>query len=353
MAAASNLLAIVLVALLAVALWAAVRRAITGTGVGARPGHVSAPAPTPVRRALRAEAAAASAGLAAGLGAAAIVCLVGGWWPQGYGLPYALAGSIGAVAGLLVHTLLPRPSWPASGDGRVVAELSPRGPTSFARQWVFVLPLASSCVLVLGMLLAGLASATDENGLHRVFQRRGLSGWGVEDGGVVDVQYGVSSSGPFPGWYYGVPVLVGTILLVAVVYWSLRRVAHAPRPASADLFPGDTVLRSLRTQFVMAASSSALAFQIAGLSAITGSVLLGSYLDSVPTADLDAVPGTVPVEPGHTLALVLLLSAVAVAVAALVLLAKSIAIVADLWTAASERGERVEPVGPVEHRSTR
>ncbi|MFP3468125.1 hypothetical protein, partial [Leifsonia sp. SIMBA_070] len=79
--------------------------------------------------------------------------------------------------------------------------------------------------LILGLVLTGLYSSADENGLHRIFQRRGLSGCGIEDGRVVDVQYNLSSTGPFPGWYYGVPVMISTVLLVIVVYWSLLRIA--------------------------------------------------------------------------------------------------------------------------------
>jgi hypothetical protein len=223
-----------------------------------------------------------------------------------------------------------------------VAELSARRPTSFARQWVFALPAAAAGALVAGLLLAGIFSATDENGLHRVFQRRSLSGWSTEGGRVVDVQYGLSSSGPFPGWYYGVPVMICTVLLVAAVYGALFRAARAARPASADLFAIDTTLRALRTRFIMAASSAALAFQIAGLALISGTVLRASHLDPVPTADPDAVPGTVPVEPGHTLALALILLGLVVAVAAVVLLVKSVAVIGELWSAGRAPRERLD-----------
>ena len=359
MASALGLSTIGAVALLGVALWAVLRRAFRGTrpaaptGAGAMPtgagaiptGAGSIPtgaAGRAVQRAFRGEARAAVAALIVGSGVAGLLIAVGGGWSQGYGLPYALAGSVGAISGLATHTLLPRPSWPTAGDSPVVAELSPRGPTSFARQWVFVLPAAAACALVAGLLLAGLFSATDENGLHRVFQRRSLSGWSIEGGRVVDVQYGLSSSGPFPGWYYGVPVLIATVVLVAAVYWSLFRAARAARPASQDLFAADTALRALRTRFIMAASSAALAFQIAGLAAISGTVLRASHLDPVPTADPDAVPGTVPVEPGHTLALALVLLALVLAVVAVVLLVKAIALVGDLQAAARAPRERLD-----------
>lgn len=293
----------------------------------------------------RGEARASLTALVLGCGVAVLMCMIGSWWTLGYGLPFALAGSVGALVGLLIYTVYPRPSWNSAHSGSAVAELTPRGPTSFARQWVFVLPSVSAATLILGLLLTGSYSATDERGLHRVFQRRSLSGWGVENGQVIDVQYNLSSTGPFPGWYYGIPVAIFTILMIAVVYWSLRRTAAAPRPPAADLFGADTSLRSLRTTFIMAASSSALAFQIAGLAAITGIVLRSSHLDAIPTADIAAVAGTTPVEPGHTLGLVLILSALVVTIVAVVLLVKAVAVTANMRSIAREVSHRLpEPV---------
>jgi hypothetical protein len=256
----------------------------------------------------------------------------GTWWPEGYGLAYALATSTGALAGLIAYNLYPRAGWESPAGERAHAELTPRRPTSFAKQWVFILPLATALTLILGLVLTGLYSSTDENGLHRVYQRRGLSGWGIEDGQVIDVQYNLSSNGPFPGWYYGVPVIISAVLLIVVVYLSLRRIAAVARPTSPALFDADTALRSLQTVFVMAASSGALAFQVAGLLAITGTVLRASHLDAVPTADTFAVPDTVPAEPGHTLALIAILSALVIAVTAVVLLIKTLTVMADLWS---------------------
>lgn len=290
----------------------------------------------------RREARASLIALALGCGVAMLMCMVGFWWARGYGLPLALAGSAGTLAGLLAYSLYPRPTWNPAAPGRAVADLEPRGATSFARQWVFVLPLASATTLLLGLLLAGIFSSTDEKGLHRAFQRRSLSGWAVENGQVTDLQYNLSSTSPFPGWYYGVPIMIGTILVISIVFWSLRRIATAPRPPSAELFGADTYLRSLRTAFVMAASSSALAFHIAGLAAVTGSVLGSSYMDPVPTADPAIAPGTVPIEPGHTLALVLILASMVVAVAAVVLLARAITVSTEMQ-ARARRG--AEPQG--------
>lgn len=323
-------LAVAVAALIGAGLWVLVRRAIKGSQMTFVPVPASAAGERYGASVYRSEVRASLTALLIGVSATVLTWQVGTWWPQGYGLPYALAGSVGALAGLSAYNLYRRTGWDSSPGERTHAELTPRRPASFARQWVFALPLATALTLILGLVLTGLYSSADENGLHRIYQRRGLSGWGIEDGRVVDVQYNLSSTGPFPGWYYGVPVIISTVLLIIVVYWSLRRIAAAARPTSPGLFHLDTALRSLRTAFVMATSSAALAFQVAGLLAITGNVLRVSHLDAVPTADTFASANTVPVEPGHTLALIAILSSLVVAMAAAILLIKALTVVADL-----------------------
>ncbi len=282
-----------------------------------------------------------SSALVVGFAAAVIVWQLGGIWASLYGLPYALAGMVGAVVGLCVMNAWPPTSWPSDERKARVAEIAPRGATSFGKQWIFVLPLGAAVALVLGLILTGLYSSTDENGLHRVFSRRRLAGWGVENGQVVDVQYTISASSPFPGWYYGVPLIVGTILFIAVVYWNLRRAALAPRPTDINLFAIDASLRTLRTRFTMAASSAALGLYIAGVGVMTGITLRSAHLEPVPTAELDVIPRYAAVEPGHTFAVVLTVASLAIAVAAMTLLFRAVAAVLEAVSAARVESARV------------
>lgn len=276
--------------------------------------------------------------LLAGLGACAGMWHLGGAYPQWYGMPYALAGAVGALVGLLVLNLVPHNPWPSDGHRVRVGELAPRGSMSFARQWVFLLPMAAAVLLVASLVLTGLYSATDESGIHRVYTRRSLSGWAVENGEVVDLQYNLSTSSPFPGWYYGVPLIAATVVFATAVYFSLRRTALAPRPGAPALFALDTALRTLRTRFIMAASSAALGFQISGTGIITGFLLLRTHTELVPTADFTVAPDSAPVEPGHTLAIVLIVVSLVIAVAALVLLLRAVGAVAQVRAAEALTG---------------
>lgn len=225
----SAMVAIVIAALLAGGLWVIVRRAVGASAHRPPEGGVTSTASrADVALVYQSEAWASQAALAVGCGVAVLMWAWGTWRTQGYGPPISLAGSLGAVVGLAAYAVMPRKLWTSDPSTGAVADLTPRRPTSFARQWVFVLPTVAALILALGLLLTGLYSATDENGLHRVFQRRNLVGCGVTNGQVIDIQYNLTSTGPFPGWYYGVPVLISTVLMILAVYWSLSRTAAAP-----------------------------------------------------------------------------------------------------------------------------
>lgn len=310
--------------LLVVVLVALLRKAPHGrSGLATQMERLSSTDHVAVKAIIQSEWKRLSFSLVAGFIAAAIMWQLGGTLGGLYGLPYAVAGGVGALVGLFVMNVWPRTRWPSDERMARVAEVTPRGVSSFGKQWLFVLPLGAAVALMMSLILTGIYSSTDENGLYRIYERRSLSGWGVENGQIVDLQYNMSSTGPFPGWYYGVPLIICTLLFIAAVYWSLRRTALAPRPTDANLFAVDTALRTLRTRFVMATSSAALGLQIAGVGVTTGIALRSSHLDSVPTTNFDVAARHVAVEPGYTLAVVLIFGSLAVGLAAVVLLLRA------------------------------
>lgn len=341
---------VVLVAggLLAVGIWRLVHRGLQATRSPAvAAGALAAGDAAVAHQMFRKQARASTAALALAFIVTAGMLAWGFAEASLLGLPCALAGTVAALAGILLLALQPRPQWPVDRPRFTAAELVPRRATSFAAQWVFILPLVSSLALLAGLIATGLYSATDGNGLHRVYQYRTLSGWGVEAGQVVDVQYNIAATSPFPGWYYGLPIMVCTLMLIGAVYWSLRETALAPRPMRTALFAVDTRLRTLRTRLIMALSAAALGFQVAGLAAITGTVFRSANLETVPTADITAASGSVPVEPGHTLSLLLIIFAGVVGVASVVLAVKALGVVAQLWWASKDHDAMVR-TGPAQ-----
>jgi hypothetical protein len=175
-----------------------------------------------------------------------------------FGLGLALAPGISAIVGCVIIAAVPLPRWRVDASGRRTAQLTPRGAASFGPRWAFTLPLAAGLALVLFLLATGLTASTDEAGLSRMISLSSAPG---ESG----------SAGPYPGWYYGVPVIALTVLLAAVVLLALHRIASAPKPQDAASWELDAALRRSATRFVMSLSTSALLFYFGGLLYFAGS----------------------------------------------------------------------------------
>lgn len=122
-----------------------------------------------------------------------------------YLVPLAIV-SVCLAALFLVPALRPANSG-AGGDVRTAAPPGARPPwRSLVRSWWFRVWGISGLVLAVTVVLAGLASSPDEEGRYAVIA--------IE----LDTMTGRSS---FPGWYYGIPVLVGAAVLAAVILVTL------------------------------------------------------------------------------------------------------------------------------------
>ena len=207
--------------------------------------------------------------------------------PRGWlGLLQALGGAVAAILACAVFVASPLAAWPSSTGVRT-AELVPRGGGSFGPRWGFTLPLVSGGILVSFLVLTGLASSRDDFGLFRAF--------------TIAYGNGSSTSSPYPGWFYGVPIIGATLVLGVVVLLALRRIALAPRPASPIFFDADDAARRTLTRFVMLLSSSALLLYFGAVAALAGQITSNaatnltnlpdwSISPSGPGPDVDQVP---------------------------------------------------------------
>lgn len=94
---------------------------------------------------------------------------------------------------------------------------------SFGRRWWFVCMVLSLAALSLSVIAAGLASSPDANGAFSQFSIKTESVVGWTD---------------FPGWYYGVPILVATAALAAAALGALWWIARPPLATT----PGERVI---------------------------------------------------------------------------------------------------------------
>ena len=97
----------------------------------------------------------------------------------------------------------------------------------------------------------------------------------VADGRAVSITMtgGSTSSGPFPGWYYGVPLLIATLVVVAATEWALSVVARRPAVVGLD-HDDDLVLRQLSAHRLLRGAQVVLGITATGVLLVAGSALL-------------------------------------------------------------------------------
>ena len=190
------------------------------------------------------------------------------------GLLPALAGAAFLGAHAVGEATWPRPAGQVRRAGlerRTIRDLAPRLGRTAVATWAVSLAVA--------LLTFGLAA--DETG-------RAVS---------VTFEDGSSTAGPFPGWFYGAPLLGATAIVLLATWGTLHLVAT--RPAVSDAAPRwDAALRRLSAHRVLRGAQTVLGLTLVGVLWFAGTALHsagGAYtLDGVSRTDpLAATTGTV------------------------------------------------------------
>lgn len=218
--------------------------------------------------------------------------------PEDLGRTALLAPAVGATVAMLVFVLVPSAEFLESNTVRH-ADLSPRRAWDYARVWPVYVALALSVVVLPAVALLG-----------------------DDDGRSITHHYGEeasSTSSPYPGWFYAVPLLVVAVVLAALTDLALRRVARAPRPSDPSLRDADEAVRVLAVRLIVGiGAASALA--------TTGIALVGAGLPTLGvssgvTASIGGMDASTaayaPLQALGTVELVLGVAALAAALAAL------------------------------------
>jgi hypothetical protein len=173
---------------------------------------------------------------------------------HGDGILYAIpAFGLCAVAGVLAGDTLTSP-----GRGAVrTAGLTPRRVRDYVppRMTRLLLGLAATLVVLLAVA-AAVASSDDMGRAGRAFT--------VTCRGVTE------SSGPWPGLYYGLPLLASLAVATAACGWSLRRIATRP---------GDEQSRRDRTLAIVAAWGLVVSSSLLGAASTASGALLNTTCD--------------------------------------------------------------------------
>lgn len=231
-----------------------------------------------VLRSLRARTLTAVAAMALG-GAVALV--LHDALPAAAGLPLAVAPAGMWVLAALVFAgwRLPHEFTDSSSETLLPfsAELTPRSTGTFGPAWGIVMPAVLLTGSVLGLVVAGLMSGTDERGRFRNLPYLSAGGAELDKNMVVtQIQQGTGSVGPFPGWYYGLPVLALLLLGAGLSLWALNTNARRPRIRGLRIRAFDDAVRTNVGYVISTGFSAMLCFQIAPLMLFAASALRGS-----------------------------------------------------------------------------
>lgn len=173
------------------------------------------------------------------------------------GLPLALVSGLSVSAGLLLFSALP--STKLSAQTTASATLTPRRPWSFGSRSNFIVPAAIAAIYIAFLIVTGLTSAPDDEGRYRVLR--------LEDA------VSSSAASPYPGWYYGIPLILVTVALAGSAMLALHRISatHAlPDPRMAGL---DRRWREISTQVVLRLGTGALLAYVGGTALVAGQAM--------------------------------------------------------------------------------
>jgi hypothetical protein len=174
--------------------------------------------------------------------------------PQLLGVPLAIAPGLAVSGALLLFAASVPPL--ASNPAINSAVLKRRHPWSFGPRWTFIAPLGIAAAFVAFLIVTGITSSPDSNGLYR-----GIS--------VTDATTS-STASPYPGWFYGLPLMVVTVVLAMSTLLALRRVSATPSLPNTRLAPLDRHWREVSTLVITKLTTAALLSYFGGTAFIAG-----------------------------------------------------------------------------------
>lgn len=174
--------------------------------------------------------------------------------PQMLGLPLGIAPGLAVSGGLLLFSASVPPRIPQPAQNS--AALSRRYPWSFGPRWAFALPVAVAAAFIAFLVATGITSSPGDDGLYRSIS-------------VADANTS-STAGPYPGWFYGLPLIAVTIVLAIATLLALHRVSVTPSLPNAELAELDGRWRSASTLVITKLSTSALLIYFGGTAFIAG-----------------------------------------------------------------------------------
>ncbi|WP_113718664.1 hypothetical protein [Arthrobacter dokdonensis] len=174
------------------------------------------------------------------------------------GLPLALTAGVSASGGLLLYSTLPAGSR-QTASRQTGTRNAPRD-RALLKPRALALPLAALLAHVALLVATGLTSSPDSRGRYRVLA-------------VADATSG-SAATPYPGWYYGVPLMLVTLVLAGTALLALRRIAGTPALPDPRMAALDRRWREISARVVLRLATGALLGYCGGTAALAGQAMV-------------------------------------------------------------------------------
>lgn len=194
--------------------------------------------------------------LVAAAGTAVLAASLDDAHPEWLGVPIGIGPGLAASVGLAI--VAATPALRARPDTLRSATLAPRTAWSIGTRWHYLAPALAAGLLAVVLVATGMTASADESGLPRAFSTV------RSDGG--------STASPYPGWFYAVPLLVATALLLLTTVLAMRRIARLPALAGAD-HGADRAWRRAVTAAISRLATAALLAYLGGTLLVTGSAI--------------------------------------------------------------------------------
>lgn len=219
--------------------------------------------------------------------------------PELLGMPVAVAPLVASACGLLLYSATPPRSV-------VVRDDQPRTAGLVRRSWLSVIPegwkhasIEITAVFVGLLIFFGLTAHPDDQGLSRAIR--------------FEADDRTSTATPYPGWFYGIPVLIALVVLTVATVVALQRIGAAaalPHPDDAD---ADARWRAGSASVVLSLATGAVLFTSGGIATMAGLTMNNAVIAGSTPVVWDVIADVLVVVG----ILSLVLSVIAVTIAAL------------------------------------
>lgn len=179
------------------------------------------------------------------------------------------------IAGLVVAiaaAISPQVSSAQKVSPRRQASLDERSPWRLIPRWSYVIPGLAAIILACAVTFFGFTSTTNDAGQHRLLDASlRVAPAGPDPEFTLIELHGQQADG-YPGWYVGIPVLIGAAILSVITVIALYRITDLPLRGTEAERDIELRRRTSYSLILMAQTSGALLLSVSLMSIHAGAL---------------------------------------------------------------------------------